>query len=89
MSSYSTGIPTSFDPALLYSDYDHIQNASASFSHSDEIEALQACIAEDIVKKNDQGIVIRHRAWNTADVFRSEGEQYIGTASCERCCYQY
>jgi chromosome transmission fidelity protein 18 len=89
MSSYSTGIPTSFDPALLYSDYDHIQNAPNSLSHSDDLAALQACITEDKVKKTSEGVVIQHRAWNITDVFRSEGDHLVGTASRQRCCYQY
>lgn len=80
MSSYSNGIPTSFDPALLYSEYDHPQDAPNSHFHSDEFEALQACVAEDRIKKNQQGVVIQHRAWNTADIFRSEAEHLIGTA---------
>jgi chromosome transmission fidelity protein 18 len=89
MSSYSTDIPTSFDPALLYSEYDLHQNAPTSISHSDDIEALQACIAEDKTKKSTKGIVIQYRAWNIAEIFRSEGEHFIGTASREGCCYQY
>ena len=80
MSSYSPGIPTSFDPALLYSEYDHPQNLPNSISHSDDLEALQACIAEDKVKKNKEGVVIQHRAWNLVDVFKSEGENCFGTA---------
>jgi chromosome transmission fidelity protein 18 len=80
MSSYSAGIPSSFDPAFLCSEYDHLQNAPNHISHSEDLEALQACIEEDKVKKNQEGVVIQHRAWNLADVFRSEGEQSFGTA---------
>ncbi|KAF2623230.1 chromosome transmission fidelity protein 18 [Macroventuria anomochaeta] len=79
MSSYSAGIPTSFDPALLYSEYDHPQNAPSSISHSDELEALQACIEENKARKNEEDVVIQHRAWNLADIFRSEGEHSFDT----------
>ncbi|RII24662.1 hypothetical protein CUC08_Gglean011674 [Alternaria sp. MG1] len=74
MSSYSPGIPTSFDPALLHSEFELLDNAPTSLSHSDELDALQQCITEDTVKKNRAGVVIQHRAWNVADIFRSEGE---------------
>ena len=89
MSSYSAGIPSSFDPALLYSEYDRPQNAPNSTSHSDDIEALQACIEEDKNKKNSQGVVIQHRAWNLADIFRCEGEHSFGTAGAIQRKYQY
>lgn len=85
MSSYSAGIPSSFDPALLFSEYDRPLNAPDPISHSDDIEALQACIEEDKTKKNQQGVVIQHRAWNLADIFRSEGELSFGTACAIRC----
>jgi hypothetical protein len=83
MSSYSPGIPSSFDPALLYSELEiqHIQNTPLSASFSDDIEALQQCITEDTAKKTSEGIVIQHRAWNIAEIFRSEGEATIGTAT--------
>ncbi|KAI4910089.1 hypothetical protein J4E90_007520 [Alternaria incomplexa] len=74
MSSYSPGIPSSFDPALLHSEFEFLDNAPAPSSHSDELDALHDCIAEDTAKKNSAGIVIQHRAWNVADIFRSEGE---------------
>lgn len=88
MSSYS-GIPSSFDPALLYSDYNHQPNAPASVSYSDDLEALQVCIAEDKVRKNKEGVVIQYRAWNLADIFRSEGEHRLGTARATERSYQY
>jgi chromosome transmission fidelity protein 18 len=80
MSSYSAGIPSSFDPALLYSEYDCPHNAPNSTSRSDDIEALQACIEEDKIKKSQRGVVIQHRAWKLVDIFRSEGEHSFGTA---------
>lgn len=79
MSSYSPGIPLSFDPALLYSEIDHPQDGLQT-SFSDDIDALQQCITEDRAKKTDEGVVIQHRAWNIVDVFRSEGDVSIGIA---------
>lgn len=80
MSSYSPGIPSSFDPALLYSELDHPTDAH-SVSFSDDIDALQQCIAEERAKKTSEGIVIQHRAWTITQVFRSEGETSFGTTS--------
>jgi chromosome transmission fidelity protein 18 len=81
MSSYSPGIPSSFDPALLYSELDRPQEEPTSLSFSDDIDALQQCITEDKAKKTSEGIVIQHRAWNIGEVFRSEGEASFGTTS--------
>lgn len=78
MSSYSPGFPSSFDPALLDLEHDFLPPAEIQ-TFSDDIEALQLCIAEDIARKTSEGIVIQHRAWNVADVFRSEGDYPIGT----------
>ncbi|KAF1835921.1 chromosome transmission fidelity protein 18 [Decorospora gaudefroyi] len=79
MSSYSPGIPTSFDPALLHSELEFPDDAPASVSHSDELAAWHECVAEDTDKKKRAGVVIQHRAWNVAAVFRSEGEGPIDT----------
>jgi chromosome transmission fidelity protein 18 len=84
MSNYSPSIPSSFDPALLYSKHDHPQNAPPPVSFSDDLDALQQCITEDRAKKTSEGIVIQHRAWNIIDVFRSEGDISFGTASAHR-----
>jgi chromosome transmission fidelity protein 18 len=89
MSSYSPDIPTSFDPALLHSELDLLHNAPASLSYSDDFDALQQCITEDTAKKTSAGVVIQHRAWNVADIFRSEGEASIGTASVKERRDQY
>lgn len=89
MSSHSAGILTSFDPALLYSEYDLLGNAPSPFSHSDDLEALQTCIAEDKAKKNKESVVIQHRAWKLADIFRSEGEHNFGTACAKTRYHQY
>lgn len=89
MNSYSPGIPSSFDPALLHSELEFIHNTDLSLSHSDELDAIQQCIAEDTAKKTRAGVVIQHRAWKVADVFRSEGEGLIGTAGVNTHCDQY
>ncbi|KAH7084347.1 hypothetical protein FB567DRAFT_528833 [Paraphoma chrysanthemicola] len=79
MSSYSTGIPSSFDPALLFSEHEFLQDTPPSLSFSDDIAALEHCITEDKAKKTSKGIVIQHRAWNLTEVFRSEGDASIDT----------
>jgi chromosome transmission fidelity protein 18 len=89
MSSYSPGIPTSFDPALLLSELESLHDAPVSLTYSDDLDALQQCITEDTTRKNSAGIVIQHRAWNIADIFRSEGEGSFGTASVNTHCDQY
>jgi len=89
MSSYSPGIPSSFDPALLNSELEFVHGAPATPSYSDDIDAIQQCIAEDIDKKTRAGVVIQHRAWRVADVFRSEGEGIVGTAGVNPHCNQY
>ena len=81
MSNYSPGIPTSFDPALLYSEHEFLDDAPPSLSHSDELDAIEQTIAEQRAQKNSAGIVIQHRAWNTLEAFRSEEDYTIGTAA--------
>ncbi|KAF1850600.1 chromosome transmission fidelity protein 18 [Cucurbitaria berberidis CBS 394.84] len=83
MSSYSPGIPTSFDPALL-SEFEILHDAPASLSYSDEIDAIQQCVTEEKAKKNRAGVVIQHRAWKITDIFRSEGEAPIDTPLKQR-----
>lgn len=83
MSEYSPQIPTPFDPAIyLHSELDLLQDAPASLSHSDELEALQQCIADDKAQKTNLGVVIQHRAWRTTEVFRSE-DYLIGISSLQ------
>ena len=81
MSDCPPDLLNSFDPALLHSELGFLQDALASPSYSEELEALQQCIAEVAAEKKRDGIVIQHRAWRTADVFRSEGEAPLGTTS--------
>lgn len=80
MSTYSDGIPTSFDPALLDPELDFL-NAPASNSYSDDLHAIQECFAEEKAKKTSAGIVIQHRIWSTLEVFRSEEDYPISTAN--------
>lgn len=89
MSCHFVDNPSSFDPALLYSDVDLLENSLNSTSHSDDLEALQACITEDSARKTREGVVIQYRAWNLVEIFRSEGEHSIGTASTLRRNHRY
>ncbi|KAF2199193.1 P-loop containing nucleoside triphosphate hydrolase protein [Delitschia confertaspora ATCC 74209] len=69
-------VSSSFDPALhLHSEFDQ-QGALPSICHS-ELEALYECIEETKAANARQRIVIQHRAWNTAEVFRSEVDHSI------------
>jgi chromosome transmission fidelity protein 18 len=87
MSDYPAGFPSSFDPALLQSETDFLLNDAAppSVSHSDEIDAIAQCIAEDRAEKTRRGIVIQYRSWNTQEAFRSEELHSIGTADSLAC----
>ena len=79
MSTYSD-IPTSFDPAILHSELEFLTApAPASASFSDDLAAIQECIADEKAKKTRAGIVIQNRIWNTLEVFRSEEDYPIGT----------
>ena len=81
MSTYSDGIPTSFDPAILNSDFEFLNApAPASASFSDDLAAIRECIADDKAEKTRAGIVIQNRIWSTFEVFRSEEDHPIGTS---------
>ena len=80
MSTYSDGIPSSFDPALLHSELEFL-DAPEPTSFSDDLAAIQQCIDHDKAEKTKAGIVIQHRVWNTRDAFRSEEDYPIGTAA--------
>jgi chromosome transmission fidelity protein 18 len=77
MSNYSPGIPTSFDPALLHSELEFLDDAPPSLCHSDELCGIEESIAEERAKKTSAGIVIQHRAWNALEAFRSEEDYPI------------
>ncbi len=89
MSSYSADFLTSLDPALFESELEFSQSAPQAISHSDDLEALQACIAEDRARKTREGIVIQHRAWNLVDIFRSDGDHISGIAHASESYYWY
>lgn len=83
MGSSSPRLPSSFDPAiLLHSEaIDVLQDAfSPRVSNSDELEAIQLLEQETTAAKTRDGIVIQHRAWKTAEVFRSEEDHPVGMA---------
>src|SRR4051812_3252906 len=93
MSEYSPQIPTSFDPAIyLHSELEPEPRctpiAPASLSHSDELEALQECIKRDTTQKNENRVVIQHRAWRITEVFRSEEDYTIGIHAQRRKVYR-
>lgn len=78
MSNYSDAIPSSFDHILLNSELEFL-DAPPSTSFSDDLAAIQECIADDLAKKTKAGIVIQHRISNTLDAFKSEEDYPIGT----------
>lgn len=70
-------LPSSFDPAIdLHSEL--VQSHLPTPSDSDDFEALNTLQEETIASKTKQGIVIQHRAWKIADVFRSEDDYPLG-----------
>lgn len=74
-------IPSSFDPAVhLHSEVDDNNNPIIlpSFNNSDDLDAFHLQLAESKALKNRQGVVIQHRAWKTADAFRSEEDYPYG-----------
>ena len=67
----------SFDPAVyLHSELGNLQLPTPS--DSDDLEALNQVRKDAIAKNNELGIVIQHRAWKVADVFRSEEDYHLG-----------
>ncbi|KAL3418394.1 ATPase [Phlyctema vagabunda] len=48
-------------------------------THSDDFEALQLIQEETTARKNQDGIVIQHRAWAVAEVFLSEADHLEDT----------
>ncbi|KAF2014129.1 hypothetical protein BU24DRAFT_370852 [Aaosphaeria arxii CBS 175.79] len=80
MNTSSPQVPTSFDPAIfLHSEAKFPQAEPPSTSYSEDLEALQECVAELREQKTKQGIVIQHRAWRLPEVFRSEEDHPIDT----------
>ena len=77
-----SAIPSSIDPAVyLHSELNDTEDPKTllpSCSNSDELEALHLQHQETVALKTKQGIVIQHRAWKTADAFRSEEDSLYG-----------
>lgn len=77
-------IASSFDPALhLHSEVNEIEGPVTlpSCSNSDDLDALHLQHQETVALKNKLGVVIQHRAWKIADVFRSEEDRFYGVSS--------
>lgn len=73
-------LPSSFDPAIyLHSEPDLVHLPSCGTS--DDFEALNIEREESIAAKNRGKVVIQHRAWAVADVFRSEEDYQAGSCS--------
>lgn len=51
-------------------------------SHSDELEALEACTKADIERNTKKGIVIC-RAWTLGEAFRSEEDHSVGISASD------
>lgn len=83
-SPFSTA--SSFDPALhLHSEVNETAEGPVtlpSCSYSDDLDALHLQHQETVALKNKLGLVIQHRAWKIADVFRSEEDIFYGGSSC-------
>lgn len=78
-----SSIASSFDPAIhLHSEVNEFEDPVAlpSCSNSDDLDALHLQHQETVALKNQLGIVIQHRAWKIADVFRSEEDRFCGVS---------
>ena len=76
-----SSVPSSFDPAIhLHSE----REGSPALpdpplnTHSDDWEASELQKAELTAAKNNQRIVIQHRAWKLAEAFRSDEDHRTG-----------
>jgi hypothetical protein len=82
--------PSSFDPAIhLHSEQAENEEAllGPQATFSDDIDGLNAVLQESAARKNEQGIVIQHRAWRTVEVFRSEDDNFLGSGQSRRHSY--
>ena len=71
MTTSYPSLPPSYDPALdLHSedDHDHPPIHPTSDTFSDDLEALN----QHRLEQAHNRVVIRHRAWQLSDVFRSD-----------------
>lgn len=76
-------IASSFDPAIhLHSEANDTEGpvALTSCSHSDDLDAVHLQHQESVALKNKLGVVIQHRAWKIAEVFRSEEDRFYGVS---------
>lgn len=82
-STSSPSLPFTSDPAL-HDDWEEDINTIVppSSTNSDDFEALHLIQKETIARKNKEGTVIQHRAWNLGDTFRSEAD-YPEGSSCD------
>ncbi len=73
-STSSPSLPLTSDPGLFENWDNNTENPLilSSSTHSDALEALQKVQQEAVVKRNKEGQVIQHRAWNVGEVFRSD-----------------
>lgn len=83
-STSSPSLPSVFDPALE----DHWEELSnpvilPSSTNSDDFEALHLVRQESTAAKNQEGVVIQHRAWPLAEVFRSEADRIDGNIASQ------
>jgi chromosome transmission fidelity protein 18 len=81
-SASSPSLPFTSDPAL-YEDWEEEVRIApvvlpSSSTYSDDLEALHLVQEETIARKNKEGVVIQHRAWPLAEVFRSEADHIEG-----------
>ncbi|KAF1992282.1 hypothetical protein K402DRAFT_458710 [Aulographum hederae CBS 113979] len=80
-SRYLPDLPSSFDPAVyLHSDPAPPSDAPDTF-FSDDLEAFHSQQQAVLLQKNKERIVVQHRSWNLAEVFRSEEDHLIATPS--------
>lgn len=75
----SPSLLPSFDPAVhLHSEDQDPDNAEQLESFSDDIEALN----HQRLEQTRNRVVVQHRAWNLADLFRSDDDIRPGSNSC-------
>jgi chromosome transmission fidelity protein 18 len=71
MDTLPSSFPFTSDPALN-EDWEGTILPNNTFS--DDIEAIQLVEEEEKRRKTKAGVVIQHRSWKTAEIFRSEAD---------------
>ena len=77
----ASSIASSFDPVIhLHCELNAAEDLvnPPSCSNSDDLDALHLQHLETVALKNKLGVVVQHRAWKLADVFRSEEDRFYG-----------